>query len=46
MDFVIRFCILAFITSASLFCASEKWKKYNTWLMVAYLIVTGLIFIV
>ncbi len=46
MDFVIRFFILSLITVATLFAASEKWVKYNSWLMIAFVIVAGLIFII
>lgn len=46
MDFVFRFFVLLLITSVTLFAASERWVKYNTWLMAAFLLVAGLVFIV
>ncbi len=46
MDFVIRFFILTLITAVTLFVASEKWAKYNVWLMIVFMVVAGLIFIV
>lgn len=46
MDFVFRFFVLFLITSVTLFAASERWAKYNTWLMAAYLLAAGLVFVV
>lgn len=45
MAFIIRFSILTTITAITLFTASEKWARYNVWLMIAFVIVAGLIFI-
>lgn len=46
MDFVFRFSVLLIIMSVTLFAASERWAKYNTWLMAAFLFVAGFVFIV
>lgn len=46
MDFAIRFLILSLITAVTLFVASEKWAKHNAWLMIAFIIMAGLLFIV
>lgn len=45
MDFVIRFFALTVITVVTISVASEKWAKYNIWLMIVFMTVAGIIFI-
>lgn len=45
MDFLIRFLILTLTTIIALSASTERWAKYNVWLMIGFILVAGVIFI-
>lgn len=46
MDFVIRFLIFTLTALFSLSVARESWAKHYVWLMIAFVLLAGIIFIV
>ena len=45
MDYIVRFSALVIMTFLLLFFATDKWAKYNTWLMAGYMLAAGAIFL-
>ena len=46
MLFATKFLIMAILTSCLLLFSNERWRKYNTVLMIFYLFITGVIFLI